>query len=252
MSEIDRAKLRSFTGDKLDWLSALSADPRLDARAFQVGFQIAQHVNAQTGVAILSDETISDKTGIPRRWVQRARNALRSAGWIDWKRTKTANVYWTLGGQINQVVDRQIVLKELRQERRQRARTTPQELPPVAYLKLADMPPVAYPELPPVAHLDVPPMANIHLSNHTLDSTPSKESLPGRKDSLPRIEHHQTAETYLVTELGDGDAELGLRVSDIIGRHRFDFLLGELKAGTLHRSALVSARDCLRSEGVAA
>jgi hypothetical protein len=74
---------RSFTGDKLDWMTALSADPRLDARAFEVGFCIAQHVNAQSGRAILSDDTISDKTGIPKRWVLRARQSLRDAGWID-------------------------------------------------------------------------------------------------------------------------------------------------------------------------
>jgi hypothetical protein len=68
-----KAAQRSFTGDKLDWMTALSADPFMDARAFEVGFCIAQHVNAKNGIAILSDDTISDKTGIPKRWVLRVR-----------------------------------------------------------------------------------------------------------------------------------------------------------------------------------
>src|SRR5258708_2903533 len=113
---IEAAKQRSFTGDKLDWMAALSADSRVDARAFEVGFQIAQHINAKKGVAFVSDETISDKTGIPQRWVQRARATLRDAGWIDWKRTQSANVYWTLGDNINAVTDHQVMLRDARNE----------------------------------------------------------------------------------------------------------------------------------------
>ncbi|MGY4237306.1 hypothetical protein ACVIIW_006253 [Bradyrhizobium sp. USDA 4449] len=240
-TESERAQLRSFTGDKLDWLSALSGDPRLDARAFEVGFQIAQHVNAQTGVAILSDDTISDKTGIPKRWVLRVRNALRSAGWINWKRTKTANIYWTLGGQINQVTDRQIVLREMRQERRLKLRNAQQETPPVAYLKLQETPPVALPETPPVALPETPPVANIHLSRNTLDLTPSKIS-PPVEDPLLGIEG-PAAEMWLLTELGGGDAALGNQIADAIGSRRFLTLLDALTNGSLYRSQIQSASD---------
>jgi len=60
-----------FTGDKLDWLTALSADPRIDARAFEVGFCIMQHVNKRTRTAFVSTETIGEKTNIPKRWIAR-------------------------------------------------------------------------------------------------------------------------------------------------------------------------------------
>ena len=120
------ADQRMFTGSKLDWMTALSADPFMDARAFEVGFCIAQHVNAQSGLAILSDNTIGDKTGIPKRWVLRARLTLREAGWINWRRTKTANVYWTLGDRINAVTDHQIILREKRTERQNKVRITRQ------------------------------------------------------------------------------------------------------------------------------
>ncbi|WP_027514631.1 hypothetical protein [Bradyrhizobium sp. WSM1417] len=241
MSDMDRGQLRSFTGDKLDWLSALSADPRLDARAFEVGFQIAQHLNAQNGVAILSDDTISDKTGIPKRWVLRARNALRSCGWIDWRRTKTANVYWTRGEQINQVIDHQILLKELRQERRLK-RKAPQETPPVAHLKMSNTPRVANLEPPPVANAESPPVANIHLSSYTFGLTPSKIS-PPVEDSLLSIEDELAAEAWLLAELGAGDAALGNLIADEIGKHRFLSLLGALTTGTLHRSQIYAASE---------
>jgi hypothetical protein len=150
---------RSFTGEKLDWMTALSADPRLDARAFEVGFCIAQHVNAETGLAILSDDTISDKTGIPKRWVLRARKSLKDAGWIDWQRTKTANIYWTLGHRINAVTDHQIILREKRAERQTKAKNACLETPPVAHLKHRRTPPVALLETPSVAERETPPVA---------------------------------------------------------------------------------------------
>jgi len=153
---------RTFTGDKLDWMTALSADPRLDARAFEVGFCIAQHVNSKSGRAIVSDDTISDKTGIPKRWVLRARKNLKEAGWINWRRTRTANVYWTLGGRINAVTDHQIFLKEARTERQNKTRKAHQETPPVAYLGRRETSPAALPETPHVAESETPPAANIH------------------------------------------------------------------------------------------
>jgi hypothetical protein len=169
----DVEQRRSFTGEKLDWMTSLSPDPRLDARAFEVGFCIAQHVNAQSGRAIVSDDTISDKTGIPKRWVLRARISLRDAGWIDWRRTKSANIYWTLGDRINAVTDHQIILKEKRTERQSKARKARRETPPVAYLKYQEKPPMTLPETPPVAEQETPPVANIHLSSYTLSVTPS-------------------------------------------------------------------------------
>lgn len=165
---------RSFTGDKLDWMTGLSADPRLDSRAFEVGFCIAQCINQHSGLAILSDETIADKTSIPKRWIQRARTLLRECGWIDWRRTKTANVYWTKGDPLNAVMDHQIMLKDCRNERRKKLRKAKQDSPPVAHLKLKELPPVAIPDSPPVANRDSPPVANIHLSSYTFDITPSK------------------------------------------------------------------------------
>jgi hypothetical protein len=142
---------RSFTSAKLDWLTALSADPRLDARAFQVGFCIVQHMNAQTWRAILSDDVITDKTGIPTRWVSRARQCLREAGWIDWQRTGKANVYRILVGCIAGVTERQIELKEKRAEKRK-----------AGQIKI------------PEAH-DRPRVADIHLQPYTFSVTPSKE-----------------------------------------------------------------------------
>jgi hypothetical protein len=177
-SPLAEADQRTFTSAKLDWMTALSADPRLDARAFEVGFCIAQHVNAESGRAIVSDDTISDKTGIPKRWVLRARVSLKEARWIDWQRTRSANIYWTLADSISAVTDHQIILKEMRTERQSKARKARQETPPLAYLKYRKTQPVALPETPPVGLPEMPPVANIHLSSYTLSLTPSKVAKP--------------------------------------------------------------------------
>jgi hypothetical protein len=123
----------------------------------------------------VSDDTISDKTNIPKRWVLRARQSLRDAGWINWRRTKTANIYRTLGHRINAVTDHQIILREKRTERQTKARQARLETPPVAYLKHQGTPPMAHLETPPVTEQETPPVANIHVGSYTLSLTPSKE-----------------------------------------------------------------------------
>jgi hypothetical protein len=169
---------RSFTSAKLDWLTALSADPRLDARAFEVGFCIVQHMNANSERSIVSDDAISDKTGIPKRWVLRARQSLKEAGWIDWQRTGMANVYSILRGRIDAVTERQLVLKEMRTNKRKARKSMRPWCP-------KEVPPVAQQEVPPVTLQETPPVANIHLRNHTFSTTPSKTLIPDADASGP-------------------------------------------------------------------
>lgn len=257
-AEAEKAKQRSFTGNKLDWLTAVMGDARLhDARAFKVAFCIAQHVNQETGTAILSDETIGHKTCIPRTWILRARKALRECGWIDWKRTKTANVYWTLGDHMNSVMDRQSVLKGQRIEARARRAVANQVAPPVAHLRTTDgspvthlgnedEPPATQPDAPPVAQRDVPPVANIHLDTNTVAVTPSI-GRPSIEEPYPAIEHQQIAETRLIEVLGHGDADRGIDIAFKIGDARFNFLRAELQRGSLYPSA-VRAAACAGSE----
>src|SRR5438874_7120075 len=77
---------RSFASFKFDWIRALAADPRLDARAKLIGNCILSHINQHSGEAILSDRAISDETAIPERGIARGRGPLRKHGWIDWRR----------------------------------------------------------------------------------------------------------------------------------------------------------------------
>ena len=161
----EAAEKRSFTGDKLDWMTALCADPRIDARAFRVGFTIAQHINMRKGVAFISDETISDKTSIPTRWVQRARALLRTTRWIDWKRTQSANLYWILPGNIDPVTDHQIMLRDARADRRASPKSNRRVSPRVAHLMGWDTPQVASSDPPQVANPDPPGVADKHLSS---------------------------------------------------------------------------------------
>jgi hypothetical protein len=171
-------KKRISTSEKFDWLDALMADHRIDARAKVVAFCIMQHLNRGTGLAFVSDPTISDKTGIPKTWVLRARNALRAAGWIIWKRTGTANVYSTLTEPMAMVAEHQQKLKKARQDRRGDApRVTHRDPPPVAELSKDDQPPMAHHDQPQVGERDPPQVANIPLSLTPVVITPSKKSL---------------------------------------------------------------------------
>lgn len=172
--EDQKRQQRIDTSAKLDWLDAVMADHRLDARAKVVAYCIMQHLNREAGTAFVSDLTISHKTRIPMRWMQRARNALRSASWIIWKRTRTANVYSTLTGPMASIAEDQRELKQAREERRMRK----QELPQVAEPNpnKSDLPQVAELVRPRVADHVLPQVADIPLSVNPLDN-PLKESI---------------------------------------------------------------------------
>jgi hypothetical protein len=59
-------------------------------------YVIQNAINEHTRDWKLSDETIAARIGKPGaiRAVRRARRRLRDAGWIGWKRTRDANVYF--------------------------------------------------------------------------------------------------------------------------------------------------------------
>ena len=54
---------KTFTADKLNWLDCVANDRDLKPAAFKVAYAIMQHVNAETLIAWLSDETLVDMTG---------------------------------------------------------------------------------------------------------------------------------------------------------------------------------------------
>ena len=87
------AEVKTFTSKKLDWLTHVSADALIKSVEFEVAFVIAQHVNATTGKAYLSDEVIAEYVRADQRTLRRVRKALRDRRWISWTRTGTANAY---------------------------------------------------------------------------------------------------------------------------------------------------------------
>jgi hypothetical protein len=87
---------RTFASFKFDWMKALAADPSVSARAKIIGNCILGHINQYSWEATLSDQAISDETAIALRWIVEMRNSLRASGWIDWRRTGGANVYWVM------------------------------------------------------------------------------------------------------------------------------------------------------------
>jgi hypothetical protein len=111
-------KLRTFTSWKLDFLTCLAADPRIKPMVFEVAFCISQHIKASTRLAFVSDQTVREKTNISERDVYRARRRLKETGWLDWRRTSTANVYSFSDANMNGVRDALEIRRQARQDRR--------------------------------------------------------------------------------------------------------------------------------------
>lgn len=118
MTDEDKALLKSWTSQKLDWLRCVAVDSQIKPGMFETAFAIIQHVNAKTMVAILSDQTISDATSISLAEVYRHRQGLKKFGWLTWTRSRTAMRYTPLFERINSMLDEIEYRKEQRDARR--------------------------------------------------------------------------------------------------------------------------------------
>jgi Helix-turn-helix domain len=164
----DNAK--TFTSRKLDWLDCLAHDSMVAPLAFEIGYCIMSHLNAKSGRAWVSDETLADKSGNSERTVRRARTQLRAAGWITWKRTSTANVYTPQFQKVNAMLDSIISKRDERTERREkRRRKTNSHRPQLADHKPRDRTQMAGHDRPELTEHDRPELADIHFRVNTLD-----------------------------------------------------------------------------------
>jgi hypothetical protein len=111
---------QTFTSRKLDWLKCVCFDRLVQPYDFKVAFVIGQHINQKTLTACLSDETIADESGGSARNVKRSRVRLREAGYISWRRTRTANVYRLRFEKVSGIFDAIISSRDARKERRKR------------------------------------------------------------------------------------------------------------------------------------
>lgn len=118
----DKKSAAEFTSWKLDLLDYIHADPRLKPADKCVAFGIAQHVNMKTRDAYVSAETISDETCIGHRHVQRAIKRLKETGWLERRKTQDANIYKFDDKNVSAMIDRLLVLKEAREDRRRKRR----------------------------------------------------------------------------------------------------------------------------------
>ncbi|MFC5554451.1 hypothetical protein [Methylobacterium iners] len=96
-------------------------DPRVADWQFRIAFRISQQVDEATGVAIISDETLTDE--VPRTDVgklRRCRNALEAIPW--WQVTRgsrgRASVYRFLNGAIDPITEVMAAKREKRNEAR--------------------------------------------------------------------------------------------------------------------------------------
>jgi hypothetical protein len=170
--DAETAELRTFTGEKLDILTHAASDVAIQPYDFRVLFVVAQHLNRNSRVARLSDDTIADETVGSRRNVIRARLRLRKAGWLTWRSTRGANEYSLSASRFNEVSDTLIINREVRQEKRRKGLLTRRAVTPVSQERLAGVTPVSQHDVPAVSLRGVPPVSPVHLSSNTLSQTP--------------------------------------------------------------------------------
>jgi biotin operon repressor len=130
----DKSKLGHL---KLSWLEALmSAYPEIDHATIRVALCIATAITQRRRRAYISKQTIADKTGVSLTRVKVALRKLRDEGWLIWKRTGDANIYelLLLPENVNDIDDRQIILRDRRNEARKTKRKRFREGPPTAHL----------------------------------------------------------------------------------------------------------------------
>lgn len=147
----------SFTSRKLNWMAALAADTDIGPAAFEVGFCIVQHCNRNTGLAIMSDEAISDETGQSRANVIRARNLLKETEWLEWRRTRTANIYRPRHEKVNRFLDLIVIRRDARRERQARRRRLTRDVSPAKHLNGRDVSPASKQDVSPTTQQDVSP-----------------------------------------------------------------------------------------------
>lgn len=114
----EKAHLKSWTSEKLEWLRCVSVDSQVKPGMFETAFAIIQHVNARTRVAIISDRTISDATNISTAEVFRHRVGLRKLGWITWARRRRGLRIRPLFDRINTMLDELDHRRQLRKVER--------------------------------------------------------------------------------------------------------------------------------------
>jgi hypothetical protein len=122
----EREATRSFTSWKLDILDALMSDDRITDGEFRVAFRVMQAVNAETRVAIISDETIKEEVPRTNRWkCNDARKKLSELGW--WKVTSghggTASRYEFSIENRNAILDQRVAKKDARDAERVKRRS---------------------------------------------------------------------------------------------------------------------------------
>lgn len=228
------ARIRTFTGRKLDWLKAVSYDKRVKPGVFEVAFCIVQHVNEKTLIAILSDETIIEKTGISRAEVGRHRKSLKDTGWLSWRRTRTANLYTPIFDETAAWLDELAAKGVARRARRATQREQ--------WMGLAADSSPASDHLPsPAIEGKLSPTINIHPQGNTSGSTPVQKGVPAIEHNFVRVSDPKEAAIRLLECLGGGDVNRGEKLAAAIGPHRYMFLLKEMMLGSLHPSAVYSA-----------
>jgi hypothetical protein len=127
---------RSWTSRKLDWLRAINFDGRVSPLMFKIAFCIIQHANEKTArTLLLSDETIADEIGTSHRNIYRPRTTLREIGWLNWRRTRNANIYTIEFKNVDRMLDGLTATRDQRNERRKSRENRRRECAPTRIVK---------------------------------------------------------------------------------------------------------------------
>jgi hypothetical protein len=171
--DVTSGKGKSFTSRKLDWLTCVRFDRRINDHAYRVAATIADHLNEKTGRTMLSDDVIAFETGSkwPRKAV-RARKLLRESGWLKWRRTRSANIYEPDYSRVNAML---ATIAALRQQKRSKNADISGQIGHQRHMTKT-------------AHLDVTPASDIHVSSTRYEEESGEEErICGHPEFLPSM-----------------------------------------------------------------
>src|SRR4051812_35983095 len=85
-SDTEAALRKAFTSWKLDLLNAMARDRMVAAVDFRIAFAIAQHMNARTKLAYVSDATLARSVNRNRAALTQFRKRMEKLGWLKVRR----------------------------------------------------------------------------------------------------------------------------------------------------------------------
>ncbi len=173
----DGAKRKNFTSWKLDILDAMSCDPKMQGKDFQVAFRLIQHMNSRTRECFPSMAIIAAQADCDVKTVERSLRRLeRISGWIERERPNRnkSYLYRFVETRWNEVADGRAEREQEAKERTDRERKERFGQTKMSSRNIPDPTELSSPDPTKQSQLDQTVLTGKHLNKNYLKITPEE------------------------------------------------------------------------------